>query len=150
MLDVKLEAPPRHHLLPDRKPCAPYKNPICWKRKSLLLIETSKLSRTAWGDFNPTPDSGQIESERSWLSGRTSSKDERVFLKVNKIIPAGIAKNPAVTPRTLRPAISQVPTHGRIGAISPIGASIAAHPSTTRGPRKAACAAAGAVEFCRG
>jgi len=26
--------------LPNRRPCVPYKNPACWKRKSLLLIET--------------------------------------------------------------------------------------------------------------
>eukprot|EP00397_Hematodinium_sp_SG-2012_P001869 GEMP01001874.1.p1 GENE.GEMP01001874.1~~GEMP01001874.1.p1 ORF type:complete len:1435 (+),score=499.75 GEMP01001874.1:385-4305(+) len=30
----------RTSMLPARRPCAPYKNPICWKRKSLLLLET--------------------------------------------------------------------------------------------------------------
>ena len=30
----------RAAMLPDRKTCAPYKDPACWKRKSLLLMET--------------------------------------------------------------------------------------------------------------
>ncbi|CAK9030303.1 Uncharacterized protein SCF082_LOCUS19164 [Durusdinium trenchii] len=30
----------RAAMLPDRKTCAPYKDPSCWKRKSLLLMET--------------------------------------------------------------------------------------------------------------
>jgi len=30
----------RESMLPDRKTCAPYKDPACWKRKSLLLMET--------------------------------------------------------------------------------------------------------------
>eukprot|EP00438_Fugacium_kawagutii_P011134 Skav221613 [mRNA] locus=scaffold1327:90393:93215:- [translate_table: standard] len=30
----------RAAMLPDRKTCAPFKDPACWKRKSLLLMET--------------------------------------------------------------------------------------------------------------
>lgn len=30
----------RAAMLPDRKTCVPFKDPLCWKRKSLLLVET--------------------------------------------------------------------------------------------------------------
>ncbi|CAD7940694.1 unnamed protein product [Amoebophrya sp. A25] len=37
---TKAEKLDRASMLPGRRPCVPYKNPECWKRKSLLLLET--------------------------------------------------------------------------------------------------------------
>lgn len=40
LYSTKAETLDRKAMLPGRRPCVPYKEPQCWKRKSLLLMET--------------------------------------------------------------------------------------------------------------
>ena len=38
----------RGAVLPPRRPCVPYKDPTCWKRKSMLLMETCEFCCSAF------------------------------------------------------------------------------------------------------